>query len=519
MGLLLLSYEVRSLFQNFFSKIKEALLAVLPVTAIVLLIHFTILPLPAYILQRMVIGILSLVIGMSFFTLGADVAIMPMGENIGEKLSKTRNLVLMLALSAVIGIMITIAEPDLHVLAEQFKTLPKMTLIIAVAGGVGAYFVIALVRIIFKIKMSYILAVSYGIIIIMSFFVPNDFLGVAFDAGGVTTGAITVPFILAIGIGISSVRGGKSNQDDSFGLLGLCSVGPIMAIMLLGIITDGSAMGTYEPIVVDVTSGFGRLMGVYNGSLPNYITDVALSLAPVIVFYTLFAIIALKTTKSQNLKIVIGVIYTFIGVVIFLTGVNLGFVSLGNYLGLELAKLEYNWILIVIGVVIGLSIVAAEPSVQVLVKQVENLTGGSIKKGTMLVFLSIGVAISIGFCMLRLLNDIPIMYFLIPGYIVVVVLSFFVPNIFTSIAIDSGGIASGTITVAFVLPLAMGASQTLGGNIMQDAFGVSGMVAMTPIITIQILGLIYKIKIANQEKKLEKLTRTETEDHEIIEFE
>lgn len=519
--------EVSALFQNFFSKVKDSFLAIIPVSLIVLLIHFTIVPLPSYVLGKMAIGVVSLLIGMSFFTLGADTAIMPMGENIGERLSLSRKLWLILIVCGFIGIMITIAEPDVHVLADQFKSLNKMALVISISAGVGIYLIIALIRIIFKLKMSHILLISYGIILLLSFFVPETFKGVAFDAGGVTTGAISVPFILAIGFGISSVRGGKNAEEDSFGLLGLCSIGPVIAIMVLGIINGNPSGDVDYSTVIDTNTGFVYLLKQFFEQMPTSIVDVSVSLAPIVLFYIIFSKIALKQTRAQKIKIVVGIIYTFVGVVIFLTGVNIGFVSLGNYLGNALASLDNKWIIVLIGFILGLSIVIAEPSVQVLVKQVETITGGSIKRSTMLVVLSVGVAISIALCMIRLHVNIPIMYILLPGYILMVILSFFVPQVFTAIAIDSGGIASGTITVAFVLPLAMGASQFLGGNVLLTAFGVSGIVAMTPIITLQLLGLTYKIKLARREKALadtiaineeEQVSDTIELDEEIIEF-
>jgi intracellular septation protein A len=361
------------------------------------------------------------------------------------------------------------------------------------------------------------LFILYAFIFILAYFTPNDFVPVAFDSGGVTTGPITVPFIMALGLGVASVRGGKSAHDDSFGLVALCSVGPILAVLLLGLLYNSS--GSYTDVVLTDVESLSEAINVILRILPEFFKEVALALSPIVVAFVIFQTIFLKLPKSQLIKMSVGVIYTYIGLVIFLTGVNVGFLPAGSYLGQSLGSLDNNWVLIPIGMVMGFFIVAAEPAVHVLNKQVEDVTGGAISKKAMLISLSLGVAVSIGIAMIRVLKGISIWYFIVPGYSIALILTFFVPPIFTGIAFDSGGVASGPMTATFMLPFAMGAAESAGGNILTDAFGLVAMVAMTPLITIQILGVVYNIKIKLNERVEEQIIEESGTDSEIIDFE
>ncbi len=483
----------RKLNRNLATKIKESLTSVLPITIIVLILHFTITPMPLGTLALFLVGSFLLILGMGLFTLGADMSMMPMGENIGSSMTKSRNLTLLIVVSLIIGIMITIAEPDLQVLASQVPGVPNMVLILTVAIGVGIFLVVALLRIVFQISLRLLLIIFYVAVFILGTFVSPDYLSVAFDSGGVTTGPMTVPFILALGIGVAAVRGGKSSQDDSFGLVALCSIGPIMAVMLLGIFYDAGTAAATESAAVAVHS-FSDLFAQFGHAFPEYFKEVALALLPIIAFFMIFQFIFLKLPKSQIIKMVVGLGYTFIGLVLFLTGVNVGFLPIGNYLGETLGASGYSWILIPLGAIMGFFVVMAEPAVHVLNKQVEEITVGAISRRSMLLSLSIGVAVSVALAMIRVLTSLSIWYFILPGYAIAIVLSFLVPKVFTAIAFDSGGVASGPMTATFLLPFAMGASAAVGGNVMTDAFGLVAMVAMTPLITIQIMGLVYKIK-------------------------
>lgn len=474
-------------------KVKESLSAVLPISAMVLLLHFTIAPLPDAALVLFLLGTVFLIVGMGFFTLGADMAMMSMGERIGAHLTKSRKLWLIIVVGLMIGVIITVAEPDLQVLAKQVPAVPDAALIASVAIGVGIFLVVALLRIIFQVRLSYLLIGLYIAVFGIGVFTSPDFLAVAFDSGGVTTGPITVPFILALGIGVAAVRGGKSSHDDSFGLVALCSVGPILAVMLMGLFFDASS-GSYYNVASVEGQELGNVFQLFVDAFPEYLKEVGLALAPILAFFIVFQIVWLKLPKSQLIKYGVGIVYTFLGLVLFLIGVNVGFMPVGNYLGNQIAGLSYRWILIPLGMVMGFFVVAAEPAVHVLNNQVEEISGGTISKRAMMLTLSIGVAISIGLAMIRVLTGISIWYFLLPGYLIALILTFFVPKIFTAVAFDSGGVASGPMTATFLLPFAMGACEAVGGNMMTDAFGIVAMVAMTPLITIQLLGLVYRVK-------------------------
>lgn len=479
-------------------KLEEALKAVLPIIGIVLLLSFTITPIPTSILMLFLVGAVMLIIGMMFFTLGAELAMTPMGEKTGAKLASSQKLPLVLLLCFVLGFIITISEPDLQVLAEQVPSIPNMVLILAVASGVGIFLSIAMLRMLFSKALPPMLIFFYIIVFALAFLVPKDFLAVAFDSGGVTTGPMTVPFIMALGVGLSSVRSDKHAENDSFGLIALCSIGPILAVLLLGLLYHPGE-SSYSPALIPEISTSVELGACFAHGLPEYMKEIAISLFPIIGFFILFQIFSLRLKKNTLVKIGIGILYTYIGLVLFLTGVNVGFMPAGNYLGQTIAALPYRWILIPLGMIIGYFIVKAEPAVYVLKEQVEEMTSGAIPGKALELSLSLGVATSIGMAMIRVLTGISIFYFILPGYAIALCLSFFVPKIFTAIAFDSGGVASGPMTATFLLPFAMGACEVIGGNIVQDAFGVVSMVAMTPLIAIQILGAVYKFKSAHEE--------------------
>lgn len=489
--------------KNLLEKLKESLGAVLPIIGIVLVLCFSIAPIPNSVLMTFVVGAVLLIIGMMFFTLGAEMAMTPMGERIGTKLTNTRKISVVIVLCFILGFIITISEPDLQVLAEQVPSIPNYTLIIVVATGVGIFLVAAVLRMLFGIPLAYMLLILYPIIFILASIVPQDFLTVAFDSGGVTTGPMTVPFIMALGIGFSAVRSDKHAENDSFGLVALCSVGPILAVLLLGLLYHPGESG-YEQTMIVKTDNSVEMWQLFQEGLPYYMKEMLISLLPIILFFFIFQIVSLHLHKKTLVKIIIGIIYTYIGLVLFLTGVNVGFMPAGNYLGQVIAGLSSPWIIVPIGMLIGYFIVKAEPAVYVLTEQVEELTSGAISAKAMGMSLSIGVALSLGLAMVRVLTGISILWFLLPGYAVALGLTFFVPKIFTAIAFDSGGVASGPMTATFLLPFSMGACEALGGNVVTDAFGVVAMVAMTPLITIQILGLIYQIQEQMKEKQVSK---------------
>lgn len=475
-------------------KLKEALKAVLPIIGIVLVLCFSIAPISPSILLCFLMGGVLIILGMMFFTLGAEMAMTPMGERVGTSMTKSKKLWVVIPLSFLLGFIITISEPDLQVLANQVPSIPNMTLILAVACGVGAFLVMALLRMLFSIALPPMLLIFYAFVFVLAFFVPQNFLSVAFDSGGVTTGPMTVPFIMALGVGISAVRNDRHAADDSFGLVALCSIGPILAVLILGMIYNPQESAYVPPVIPDIADST-ELWSLFRVGFPTYMKEIAISLLPIIVFFGVFQIVSLRMARRSLLKIVVGLVYTYIGLVLFLTGVNVGFMPAGNYIGQVLAGLEYRWIIVPVAMVIGYFIVRAEPAVYVLNKQVEEITDGAISAKTMGIGLSVGVAVSLGLAMVRVLTGISILWFVIPGYALALGISFFVPKIYTAIAFDSGGVASGPMTAAFLLPLAQGACVAAGGNIVTDAFGVVAMVAMTPLITIQLLGILSRLQI------------------------
>lgn len=487
----------------FYSKFKEKLIetlkAVLPILIIVLLLCFSIAPIPPSILMTFLIGAVLLIIGMLFFNVGVELSMNPIGERVGSIITKSKNILIVVLITFIMGFIITISEPDLQVLAQQVPSIPNLVLIFAVAFGVAVFLVMAILRMLFGMPLSRLLLVFYAFVFPLAFLVPGDFVAIAFDSGGVTTGPMTVPFIMSFGIGIASIRSDKHAEDDSFGLVSLCSIGPILAVLILGMIYNpGSAEQVSESIpIIDNTVDLWKLFAV---EFPVYIKEMALSILPIVLFFGLFQLLSRDINKRALIKIVIGLLYTYVGLILFLTGVNVGFMPAGNYLGQTMATLSFSWIIVPIGMIIGYFIVLAEPAVFVLTKQVEEMTSGAISAKAMGTSLSMGVSLSVGLAMIRVLTGISILWFLIPGYFIALLLTFFVPKIFTAIAFDSGGVASGPMTATFLLPFAMGACEALGGNIITDAFGIVAMVAMTPLITIQIMGLIFKLK----ENKLHK---------------
>ena len=458
-------------------KLLEALQAVLPIVAIVLVLCFTIAPVSPSILLCFLLGAVLIVVGIMFFTLGAEMSMTPMGERVGAVLTRSRKLPVILGVGFLLGFLITISEPDLQVLANQVPSIPT----------------VAFLRMLLGVALPPLLVAFYGIVFVLAAFVPREFLAVAFDSGGVTTGPMTVPFIMALGVGVSAIRGARHAADDSFGLVALCSVGPILAVLILGIAFRASD-STYIPPVLPEVSDSVELWQLFHEGLPEYIKEIASSLLPIVVMFGVFQAVALRLDKRTLGRIAVGLAYTYVGLVLFLTGANVGFMPAGNYLGQVLTGQSYHWVIIPIGMLIGYFIVKAEPAVYVLNKQVEEVTDGAISAQAMGMALSAGVSISVGLAMVRVLTGISILWFLIPGYAVAIGISFVVPKLFTAIAFDAGGVASGPMTATFLLPLAQGACVAVGGNIVTDAFGVVAMVAMTPLITVQLMGLAAQLK-------------------------
>ncbi len=502
-------------------KFYETIKAVFPILAIVLLLCFTIAPIPPSILMTFLIGAVLLIVGMLLFNVGVELSMTPMGERVGTIVTKSRKLSVIILIGFIMGFIITISEPDLQVLAQQVPSVPNIVLILAVSAGVGVFLVAALLRMLFGVALSYILVFFYLLVFGLTFLVPEDFLAIAFDSGGVTTGPMTVPFIMAFGVGIAAIRSDRHAADDSFGLISLCSIGPILSVLILGIIYHPQQTEQVSDAIL-VVENTVDLWACFSEGFPEYIREMAVSILPIVIFFGIFQLISRDINKKALIKIGIGLVYTYVGLVLFLTGVNVGFMPAGNYLGQTIAGLSYAWIIIPIGMIIGYFIVLAEPAVFVLTRQVEEMTSGAVSAKAMGLSLSIGVSLSVGLAMVRVLTGISILWFLVPGYALALFLTFFVPKIFTAIAFDSGGVASGPMTVTFLLPFAMGACEALGGTIVTDAFGIVAMVAMTPLITIQIMGIVFKLKESSRRREVSgrrgQILLEEFGDMEIIEL-
>ncbi len=481
-------------------KTMESLSAVLPITGIVLFSSVFLVPMDLNVFVLFIVGAILLIFGMGFFQLGAEVSMTPIGEGIGIQISKTQKSWLVVLITFIMGAIITVSEPDLQVLAGQVPSIkPSMVLILAVAVGVGLFLALSVIRIRYKMSLSLLLIILYGVVIVLSFFVPKNFLAVAFDSGGVTTGPMTVPFIMSLGVGLASLRSDKNSASDSFGLVALSSVGPIIAVLILGcFFTPTEAI--VEETDYSYVSTTRDAVKVFVENLPHYIKEVLISLAPIVAVFIIFQLLTRRYQRVQLTRIGFGLTYTFIGLILFLCGVNVGFSPLGESLGLVLATSQFKWCLVPLGMLIGFFIVKAEPAIQVLNHQVANVTDGAISVKAMNWGMSIGVAVSVGLAMLRVLTGISIQWIVIPGYIIALVLSRFVPKMFVGIAFDSGGVASGPMTATFLLPMSRGVCNAIGGNLMTDAFGMVALVAMTPLIAIQIMGIIYRIKTRKAEK-------------------
>ena len=477
----------------FVEKLKEAAASVLPVSAIVAGLCLVLVPVDVGLMLSFLFGSALLILGMGMFTLGAEVSMTRIGNLIGARMTKSKKLWFILVVSLLLGIAITMAEPDLQVLAANVPALDKTALILTVSVGVGLFLVLCMVRILFCISLRRLLIICYALVFLGAFLSERGMLSVAFDSGGVTTGPMTVPFIMALGVGVASIRSDENAKSDSFGLVALCSIGPVLAVMLLGIIYRPDTAAGAEIAVSQIETSV-QLGADYLHALPHYLAEIAMALLPIFVFFLLFQVFALRLRKLPFVKILIGMLYTFAGLVLFLTGVNVGFSPLGYVLGGAMVEQGLSWLLVPLAMLMGWFIIDAEPAVYILNKQVEELTSGAISAKAMGMSLSIAVALANGLAMVRVLTGAPILYFVVPGYLIALALTFFVPPTFTAIAFDSGGVASGPLTATFMLPLAMGACTAAGGNVMTDAFGIVALVAMMPLITVQIMGGIYVLK-------------------------
>lgn len=504
------------MFSVLLKKLKESTVSVLPVVAIVFILNLT--PIVNFTMHETVTFLVSavfLIVGIALFNLGADLAMTPMGDHIGSGLTKLKSVPLLLSVCLAMGVLITVAEPDLSVLASQVSAIINPTaLIVTVGVGVGIFLLLAVLKIIFRKSLSQMLIYFYMMLFAFTALIivqgNGALIPMAFDSGGVTTGPITVPFIMALGVGIASTIGGKNAGENSFGLIALCSVGPMLAVLILGCLVTGEMQFVPE---YTFDNSFGNIIS----TLFHTSEEVIIALGLIIAFFIVLQIVCLKLPKKKLIQIAIGLGYTFIGLVIFLSSVSIGFMPLGYKLGTELSGNKP--VFIIFSFVIGMVVVLAEPAVHVLNKQVEEITEGTVSRGSMMIALSIGVGCSIGLSALRIVFGFSILYYLIPGYLISLGLSFFVPPLYTAIAFDSGGVASGPLTSSFILPFAVGAAMALSGanSVLTDAFGIVAMVAMAPLITIQLLG--FRAILSKKIKERIAMNRIlNADDEQIIDF-
>jgi len=510
-GIIIRQIHLRETRTAVTEKVVESLFSVLPIVIIVFILCLYISPMQPDLLLTFLVGALMLIIGMGLFSLGAEQSMTPIGNQIGTALTRTKNLPLILAVSFLLGFAITIAEPDLQVLAQTVPHISNTVLLITVGAGVGFFMSVCMLRILTGMRLRLLLIFFYAIIFLLAFFADKNFLGIAFDSGGVTTGPMTVPFILALGLGVSNVRSDKNAESDSFGLVALCSIGPVLAVLILGFFyKDNAAVADLSTASYGTTTDIGY---AFLHAIPHYLKETAIAMLPIIVIFFLFQFTLLHLDSRNLGKIMIGLLYTYIGLVLFLTGVNIGFSALGAELGAALSSGKSVWWLVPLAMAIGWFIISAEPAVAVLEKQIETVSAGAIPGRVIKRSLSIAIALAMGLSMIRVLTGISLFWFLIPGYTTALILTFFVPDIYTAIAFDSGGVASGPMTATFMLQFFMGASIALGGNVLQDAFGVVALVAMMPLVSIQLVGLFYECK-----QKRTKETTVVYGDYDIVEL-
>ena len=512
------------MLKQLWEKLKEAWISDLPVTFIVLILYFT----PLVNLNAKELGVFffsafMLILGIGLFNLGADMAMGVMGEQVGKALIKSKKPWLIALVLFLLGLFITIAEPDLQVLANQIGNVIEPTMLIIFVGiGVGIFLVIAVIKIIVKANLTMIIIFFYMMMFALTALVleneADDFLALSYDSGGVTTGPITVPFIMALGLGIATTIGGRNAKENSFGLVALCSIGPIIAVLILGLTIDPTKLDSSTLFDLSQYDLPDNIVVGFGYQILETIRKVIIALGLVVAFFIIINFTLIKLPKKKLIQITIGIIYTFLGLVIFLSAAEFGFLSIGFKMGTQMA--EFNeYLTVLFGLGIGAVVVLAEPAVHVLTKQVEEVTTGGVTKRQMLIALSIGVGIAISLSLLRIIYDFSILYYLIPGYLLSLGLSFFVPRVYTSIAFDSGGVASGPLTSSFILPFAIGVCSIISpSDLLNNAFGVVAMVALTPLITIQLLGFKSEIRLKYlRARRYKKINKTK-DDKQIIYF-
>ncbi|MBM7553983.1 DUF1538 domain-containing protein [Thalassobacillus pellis] len=481
------------------SKLKEVLYAVLPITVLVLILNFTLAPLDSSLIISFIIGAVLIIVGLSIFLFGVDIGITPIGKTMGKTIAKTNKIWIVVAAGLLLGFVISIAEPDLHILARQVELvtsglISKTSIVLVVSIGIGTLIALGLVRIVFNIPLFKVLSVLYFIILVLAFFTSPEFLAISFDASGATTGALTVPFILALALGISTLKkDSKASEKDSFGLVAIASTGAIIAVMIMNIIAKTNELsGSLE----QHKSGSTSILEHYLQEVPLIAQEITLALLPILIIFLVFQKISFKMSIKAVRKIMTGILFTFIGLVLFLIGVNAGFMEVGTAIGHSIASLDNKSYIVIIAFVLGVVTILAEPAVHVLTHQIEDVTSGYVRRKIVMISLCIGVGIAVTLSILRILiPDLHLWHYLLPGYIIAIAMTYFVPKLFVGIAFDSGGVASGPMTATFILAFVQGAAEAIeGANVLKDGFGMIALVALTPLITLQVVGLVFKLK-------------------------
>ncbi len=486
-------------------KLREVLFAVLPIIVIVLILNFTLAPLDASLIISFIIGSILIVTGLTIFLLGVDIGITPIGNFLGSAIVKTNKIWIVAIAGLILGFFISIAEPDLHILAGQVEfvtagLIGKWGIVVVVSVGIGVLLSLGLIRIIRNVPLYKVLSVLYFIIFVLAIFTSPEFLAISFDASGATTGAMTVPFILALAMGISSMRkDSKSSEKDSFGLVAIASTGAVIAVMIMSIISKpDKIVGSIES--QQTLSLSASVLSPFIQKAIPITLEVILALLPILLIFLIFQKISFKLSVKIFRRILFGLLFVFVGLVLFLVGVNAGFLEVGRAVGYTLASLDNKAIIVIIGFVLGFVIILAEPAVYVLTHQIEDVTSGYVKRNVVMLSLCIGVGIAVALSMLRIIiPELQLWHYLLPGYLIAIGMTYFVPKLFVGIAFDSGGVASGPMTATFILAFAQGAAEAIeGADVLVDGFGVIAMVALTPLIALQVLGFMFKIKSKKQ---------------------
>jgi len=485
---------------NIFSqKLREVLASVLPIVFIVLILNFTILPIASNLIIRFLIGSVLIIFGLTVFLVGVDIGVTPFGGLIGTSLTKNNKLWIIAVSGLLLGFFVSIAEPGLLVLANQVALvtldgISSSSIVIVVSVGLAILVSFGFIRVVFNIPLYKILTVSYLFIFILALFTSPEFLAIAFDASGATTGVLAVPFILALSMGIAVLnKDSKSAEKDSFGLVSIASIGAIISVMILDILSKENKYA--EGLEFNILQS-DSIFGPFFNLVPSILKESFIAILPLLVIFLVFQRITFKLERRAYKRILIGFGYTFLGLVVFLIGVNAGFMELGSTVGYNLASFDNKWYVIIVGFVIGLVTILAEPAVHVLTYQIEEVTAGYVKRAAVLVPLSLGVGFAIALSVIRILiPEIQLWHYLLPGYIISIVMTYFVPKLFVGIAFDAGGVATGPMTATFILAYIQGVADAIEwASVMRDGFGMISMVALSPIITLQILGLVFKMK-------------------------